>query len=56
VAPRNAEWSDVTPDDRVVIIEDTPELQCSLRNHVQLLAMTRISQADLLVAHARLDI
>jgi type IV secretion system protein TrbB len=49
-----AEWSDVTPDDRVVIIEDTPELQCSLPNHVQLLATARISQADLLVASLRL--
>jgi type IV secretion system protein VirB11 len=44
----------VTPDDRVVIIEDTPELQCSLPNHVQLLATARISQADLLVASLRL--
>lgn len=49
-----AEWADVTPNDRVVIIEDTPELQCSLPNHVQLLATAHVSQADLLVASLRL--
>ena len=49
-----AEWAEVTPNDRVVIIEDTPELQCSLRNHVQLLATAHISQTDLLVASLRL--
>jgi type IV secretion system protein TrbB len=49
-----AEWAELTPDDRVVIIEDTPELQCSLPNHVQLLATAHVSQADLLVASLRL--
>ncbi len=49
-----AEWADVTPNDRVVIIEDTPELQCCLPNHVQLLATAHVSQADLLVASLRL--
>ena len=49
-----AEWSELTPNDRVVIIEDTPELQCSLPNHVQLLATARISQADLLKTSLRL--
>lgn len=49
-----AEWSDLTPLDRVVIIEDTPELQCALPNHVQLLATAHISQAELLVASLRL--
>lgn len=49
-----AEWAEVTPNDRVVIIEDTPELQCALPNHVQLLATAHISQADLLVASLRL--
>jgi type IV secretion system protein TrbB len=48
------EWADLTPHDRVVIIEDTPELQCSLPNHVQLLATAHVSQADLLVASLRL--
>jgi Flp pilus assembly CpaF family ATPase len=49
-----AEWANVTPNDRVVIIEDTPELQCSLPNHVQLLSTAAISQGDLLVAAMRL--
>ena len=49
-----AEWAELTPNDRVVIIEDTPELQCSLPNHVQLLATAHVSQADLLVASLRL--
>jgi type IV secretion system protein TrbB len=48
------EWAQVTPNDRVVTIEDTPELQCSLPNKVQLLAIARVSQADLLVASLRL--
>jgi Flp pilus assembly CpaF family ATPase len=48
------EWSLTTPDDRVIIIEDTPELQCSLANHVQLLTTSRISQAELLIASMRL--
>lgn len=49
-----AEWADITPNDRVVIIEDTPELQCSLPNHVQLLATAQVPQTDLLVASLRL--
>ncbi len=49
-----AEWSLVTPQDRVVMIEDTPELQCGLPNHIALLATAAISQADLLVASLRL--
>lgn len=49
-----AEWAELTPNDRVVIIEDTPELQCMLPNHVQLLATAHTSQADLLVASLRL--
>jgi len=48
------DWRKQTPGDRVVIIEDTPELQCSLPNHVQLLATRTITQADLLVAALRL--
>jgi type IV secretion system protein TrbB len=46
-------WAELTPQDRV-IIEDTPELQCSLPNHMQLLATAHVSQADLLVASMRL--
>jgi Flp pilus assembly CpaF family ATPase len=48
------DWRKRTPGDRVVMIEDTPELQCSLPNHVQLLATRAITQADLLVAALRL--
>jgi type IV secretion system protein VirB11 len=48
------DWRKQTPGDRVVVIEDTPELQCALENHVQLLATRAISQADLLVAALRL--
>jgi type IV secretion system protein TrbB len=49
-----AEWAITTPGDRVVLIEDTPELQCLLPNHVQLLTTARITQADLLAASMRL--
>jgi type IV secretion system protein TrbB len=48
------DWHKQTPGDRVVMIEDTPELQCGLPNHVQLLATRSITQADLLVAALRL--
>jgi type IV secretory pathway ATPase VirB11/archaellum biosynthesis ATPase len=43
-----------TPNDRVVIIEDTPELKCSVPNAVTLLATAHISQADCLSASLRL--
>ena len=43
-----------TPGDRVVMIEDTPELQCALPNNVQPLATHSVTQADLLVAALRL--
>jgi type IV secretion system protein TrbB len=48
------DWRKQTPGDRVVMIEDTPELQCALPNHVQLLATRSITQAELLVAALRL--
>lgn len=48
------DWLSQTPDDRVVIIEDTPELQCSLPNHVQLLATGSVPLSKLLVASLRL--
>jgi P-type conjugative transfer ATPase TrbB len=48
------DWHKQTPGDRVVMIEDTPELQCGLPNHMQLLATRSITQADLLVAALRL--
>ena len=33
-----ADWFEQTPGDRVVVIEDTPELQCALPNYVALRA------------------
>jgi type IV secretion system protein TrbB len=48
------DWRKQTVGDRVVMIEDTPELQCALPNYVQLLATGSITQADLLVAALRL--
>jgi Flp pilus assembly CpaF family ATPase len=48
------DWRKQTAGDRVVMIEDTPELQCALPNYVQLLATQSITQADLLVAALRL--
>jgi type IV secretion system protein TrbB len=49
-----SDWRKQTPGDRVVMIEDTPELQCALPNNVQLLATHSVTQADLLVAALRL--
>jgi Flp pilus assembly CpaF family ATPase len=48
------DWRKQTEGDRVVMIEDTPELQCALPNYVQLLATRNITQADLLIAALRL--
>jgi type IV secretion system protein VirB11 len=44
----------VAPNDRVVSIEDTTELQCSVRNHVDLLAVGSVSMLDCLRACMRL--
>jgi type IV secretion system protein VirB11 len=44
----------VSPDDRVVIIEDTPELQCAVRNSVVLLAVGNVTMLDCLRACMRL--
>ena len=44
----------VAPQDRVISIEDTTELQCSVRNHVDLLAVGSISMLDCLRACMRL--
>src|SRR6267154_1276068 len=44
----------INPDDRVLIIEDTPELQCNVRNSVALLAVGRVSMLDCLRACMRL--
>jgi len=43
-----------SPDDRVLIIEDTPELQCNVKNSVALLAVGRVSMLDCLRASMRL--
>lgn len=42
------------PDERIVIIEDTGEIQCSARNAVQLHSTIRTSMTDLLKATLRL--
>jgi type IV secretion system protein TrbB len=42
------------PKDRIVIIEDTPELQCVVPNSVSLLSTSKIKQVDCLVASLRL--
>lgn len=44
----------VAPDDRVISIEDTTELQCTVRNHVDLLAVGHVSMLDCLRACMRL--
>ena len=47
-------FSKVTPDDRVVSIEDTTELQCPVRNYVDLRAVGHVSMLDCLRACMRL--
>src|SRR5271163_4547675 len=44
----------ISPNDRVLIIEDTPELQCNVKNSVALLAVGRVSMLDCLRACMRL--
>src|SRR6202790_4426821 len=44
----------LSPADRVLIIEDTPELQCNVKNSVALLAVGRVSMLDCLRACMRL--
>jgi len=46
--------TEVAPNDRVVSIEDTTELQCAVENHVDLLAVGKISMLDCLRASMRL--
>jgi P-type conjugative transfer ATPase TrbB len=46
--------AEVAPNDRVVSIEDTTELQCSVPNHVDLLAVGNVSMLDCLRACMRL--
>jgi type IV secretion system protein VirB11 len=49
-----ADWFDQTPGDRVVIIEDTSELQCALPNYVALRASRVANEAKLLETALRL--
>jgi type IV secretion system protein VirB11 len=49
-----AELAAIAPADRVLIIEDTPELQCNVRNSVALLAVGRVTMLDCLRACMRL--
>src|SRR5437588_5150415 len=44
----------LAPSDRVVSIEDTTELQCSMHNHVELRASTHVSMLQCLRACMRL--
>jgi type IV secretion system protein VirB11 len=48
------ELAAIYPADRVLIIEDTPELQCNVKNSVALLAVGRVSMLDCLRACMRL--
>ena len=48
------ELSQAAPDDRVISIEDTTELQCSVRNYVDLRAVGSVSMLDCLRACMRL--
>jgi type IV secretion system protein VirB11 len=48
------ELAAISPADRVLIIEDTPELQCNVKNSVALLAVGRVSMLDCLRACMRL--
>jgi type IV secretion system protein VirB11 len=49
-----AELADSTPDDRVISIEDTTELQCAVKNYLDLRAVGRIAMLDCLRACMRL--
>jgi type IV secretion system protein VirB11 len=46
--------AELAPDDRVISIEDTSELQCSMSNHVELRANLQVSMLDCLRACMRL--
>lgn len=48
------EMAEVAPQDRILIIEDTLELQCDVRNHVQLKAFGNVTMLDCLKACMRL--
>ena len=44
----------LSPNDRTIVIEDTPELQCEIENHVALLASEHVSMLKCLRASMRL--
>ena len=46
----------VSPRDRVLVIEDTPELQCAVQNSVTLLAVGNVTMLDCLRACMRLKL
>jgi Flp pilus assembly CpaF family ATPase len=48
------EIGEVAPDDRVLLIEDTTELQCTVKNYVALLAVGSVTMLDCLRACMRL--
>jgi type IV secretion system protein VirB11 len=48
------ELRQVAPQDRVLLIEDTTELQCTVANHVALLAVGRVTMLDCLRSCMRL--
>jgi type IV secretion system protein TrbB len=49
-----AALAELTPDDRVISIEDTTELQCAVKNYLDLRAVGRIGMLDCLRACMRL--
>lgn len=46
---------DLTPNDRLVLIEDVPELICNVPNHVGLVSTATVSQAECLAVALRLS-
>lgn len=48
------ELGEIAPHDRVLLIEDTTELQCTVQNHVALLAVGGVTMLDCLRACMRL--
>ncbi len=47
-------FSEETPSDRVIVIEDTTELQCAVKNFVDLRAVGKVTMLDCLRASMRL--
>ena len=49
-----ADWFEQTPGDRIVVIEDTPELQCALPNYIALRATREANEVKWLETALRL--